>query len=246
MSTTTSYTHMGLMSETGMCYRIFGINVVATSTSFVGYGDAYVTTNDNDAIATTDPAPPNTAPMAVGTIAAVTVMAGQMSEMDVSGYFSDADTGDTLTYTAMSDMTSYATVSVSGSMVTINGVAAGTAIITVTATDTADAMVTQTIRVTVEAAVVPMFSAPTEVAATSAGGAITVTWMPGDLAASQVIIAVNAVDDTDYCLHVDTSGVLAEHECPNLTAGQIYVVLIIALDGQGGYELGNVVSHTAS
>ena len=37
------------------------------------------------------------APMAVGTIAAVTVTAGEMSDaMDVSGYFSDADM-DTLT-----------------------------------------------------------------------------------------------------------------------------------------------------
>ena len=90
------------------------------------------------------------------------------------------------------------------------------------------------------------FTAPTSVAATSASGTITVTWMPGDLAASQVIVAVNASDDTDYCLYVDTSGTLARHECPNLTAGQTYVVLIIALDGQGGYELGNVVSHTAS
>ena len=72
------------------------------------------------------------------------------------------------------------------------------------------------------------------------------TWMPGDLAVSQVIVAVNASDDTDYCLHVDTSGMLARHECPNLTAGQTYVVLIIALDGQGGYQLGNVVTHPAS
>ena len=48
----------------------------------------------------------------------------------------DADPEDaTLTYTAMSDMTQYATASVSGSMVTINGVAAGSATITVTATD---------------------------------------------------------------------------------------------------------------
>ena len=47
----------------------------------------------------------NTSPMAVGTIDPVTVMADQMSDaMDVSGYFSDADMGDTLTYTAMSDM----------------------------------------------------------------------------------------------------------------------------------------------
>ena len=39
MSTTTSYTHMGLAAGTGMCYRVFGINIVDVSTSFVGYGD---------------------------------------------------------------------------------------------------------------------------------------------------------------------------------------------------------------
>ena len=87
---------------------------------------------------------------------------------------------------------------------------------------------------------------PSMVAATSSGGTITINWMPGANTASQVIVAVNAMDDTDYCLHVDTSGTLARHECPNLTPGQTYVVLIIALDGQGGYELGNVVIHPAN
>ena len=87
---------------------------------------------------------------------------------------------------------------------------------------------------------------PSMVAATSSGGTITINWTPGANAASQVIVVVNTVDDTDFCLHVDTSGVLSEHECPNLTAGQIYVVLVIALDGQGDYELGNVETHTAN
>ena len=65
MSTTTSYTHMGLMAATGVCYRVFGINEVATSSGFVGYGDDYVTTNDNDAIATTGPAVAPMMPTAV-------------------------------------------------------------------------------------------------------------------------------------------------------------------------------------
>lgn len=55
-STDTSYTHMDLMPGAGFCYRVFGINVVDVSTSFIGFGDAYVSTYDNDAIATTDPA----------------------------------------------------------------------------------------------------------------------------------------------------------------------------------------------
>ena len=103
--------------------------------------------------------PVNAAPMAVGTIAPVTVTAGEMSDaMDVSGYFSDADM-DTLTYTASSDMEMYATAMVNGSMLTITGVAAGMATITVTATDMAGAMDMQEIMVTVEAA----NTAPTEV-----------------------------------------------------------------------------------
>ena len=71
---------------------------------------------------------------------------------DVSGYFSDADMGDTLTYTAASSDDMLATASVDGSMVTITGVAAGMATITVTATDAAGAYAMQTIMVTVEAA----------------------------------------------------------------------------------------------
>ena len=54
----------------------------------------------------------NTPPMAVGTIAPVTVTADEMSDaMDVSVYFSDADM-DVLTYRAMSDMEMYATADI--------------------------------------------------------------------------------------------------------------------------------------
>ena len=69
MSTTTSYTHMGLSAGTGMCYRVFGINDVAISTGFVGYGDPYPATKDNDAIATTDPAVVPGMPMALSATA---------------------------------------------------------------------------------------------------------------------------------------------------------------------------------
>ena len=44
---------------------MFGINEVATSTSFVGFGDSYVVTKDNDAIATTAPAVAPGMPMSV-------------------------------------------------------------------------------------------------------------------------------------------------------------------------------------
>ena len=79
----------------------------------------------------------NAAPMAEGMIDPVPVTEGEMSEaMDVSMYFSDME-GDTLTYTASSDMEMYATANIPAgtSMLTITGVAAGSATITVTATD---------------------------------------------------------------------------------------------------------------
>ena len=161
----------------------------------------------------------------------------------VQSTITDADMDDTLTWSAASDMEMYATATVDNmGMVTITGVAAGMATITVTAMDAAGESTMQTIMVTVEAA---EFTAPTSVAATSASGTITINWMPGDLAASQVIIAVNVTDDTDYCLHIDTSGTLAMHECPRLTTGQTYVVLVIALDAQDNYMLGNVETHVA-
>ena len=62
----------------------------------------------------------------------VTVNATTIGDLDLS--FSDPE-GGTLTYTATSNDTAAATVSVSGSIFTITGVARGSAIITVTATD---------------------------------------------------------------------------------------------------------------
>ena len=92
------------------------------------------------------------------------------------------------------------------------------------------------------------FTAPTNVAATSEGEKITVSWTPGAGAASQVIVAVNVLDDTDYCLGFDATGSAASHDCPDLTIGATYVVLVIALDGAGDYRLGkddqgNLVTH---
>ena len=96
----------------------------------------------------------------------------------------------------------------------------------------------------------PVFSAPSNVAATSTGGTVTVMWTPGAQAESQVIVAVNALDDTDYCLEVDLTGTAYSQVCDDLTVGATYVVLVIALDGQGGYMLGRdadgmIVTHVA-
>ena len=86
---------------------------------------------------------------------------------------------------------------------------------------------------------------PANVTVESVDGTITVSWIPGTGAASQVIIAVNVIDDTDYCLDFDPSGSVSSSECTGRTAGQVYAVLVIALDGQGGYALGNVVTYRA-
>ena len=237
MSTTTSYDHTGLMPDTGRCYRVFGINDVAVSTGFVGYGDPYPATKDNDAIATTDEAPPNAAPMAVGTIAAVSVTMGQMTAaMDVSSYFSDADMGDPLTYTAMSDMEMYATADIpaDSSMLTITGVAAGTATITVTATDSMGAMATQEIMVTVEAAEPEEVGPATGVTTGpfNEGGVIQVNWDAAPNATGYIIYAVN-VDELD-----DANGqivVAAENDetaetfnLSGLNVGDTYDIYVVA------------------
>ena len=82
------------------------------------------------------------------------------------------------------------------------------------------------------------FTAPTDVMATSSDGTITVSWTPGSGAASQVMVVVNVLDDTDYCLGFDPTGSDSSYECAGVTAGATYVVLVIALDGQGGYAIG--------
>ena len=93
------------------------------------------------------------------------------------------------------------------------------------------------------------FTAPTDVAAAFSDGSITVSWTPGSGAASQVIVVVNVLDDTDFCLENDATGVANSYQCAGRTEGETYTVLVIALDGQGGYEIGrdsqgNLVTHT--
>ena len=192
--TDTMYMDMGLMPKTTYYYRVSAMNSVGTGEMSDGMDSAMTYRT-------------NTAPMAVGTIADMTLKAGQMSSgMDVSGYFNDADMDDTLTYTASSDMTMYATVAVSGSMVTITGVAAGMATITVTATDLgvgAGMMnrmtATQTFMVTVEAADTDMSLQDipdSSISVTNnANGSITVSWMGGDNADSFIVVAAELGSD---------------------------------------------------
>ena len=94
----------------------------------------------------------NSAPVAKGTIPNITKKASDSAaDVDLSGYFSDAD-GDTLTYTVISSDTSKATVSLSGATLTVTPVAEGTPTITATATDPHGAFATQAFTMTVNPA----------------------------------------------------------------------------------------------
>ncbi len=91
----------------------------------------------------------NPVPMPQGTIANITdlVANGNTQTVDVADKFSDPN--DTLTFTATSDDTAIATVTVMDSVVTVTPVAVGTTTITVTATDIAGQTAEQTFSVSV-------------------------------------------------------------------------------------------------
>ena len=93
----------------------------------------------------------NQAPVAVGTVPAQTMTAGETVTVDVAPFFNDPD-GDALTYVAVTSNAAVASVSVSGSTLTIVAVAEGSATVTVTARDPGGLEATQSAGVTVERA----------------------------------------------------------------------------------------------
>ena len=92
----------------------------------------------------------NAGPVAVGTIPDHSVGVGGTVNVDVTGYFSDAD-GDELSYMASSSNADVATASIEGTTVMIEGVGAGSTVVTVTASD-GQATAAQGFNVTVAAA----------------------------------------------------------------------------------------------
>ncbi len=101
------------------------------------------------------PTPPsNRAPVAVGSLAPLTIDVGASASVDVASNFSDPD-GDALAYSAETSDAAAATASVSGSTVAVTGVSAGTATLTVTARDPGGLGASQTAGVTVEAVNLP-------------------------------------------------------------------------------------------
>ncbi len=185
----TTVVHTGLMANTTYTYQVRAMNVIDSGAWSMA------------SMAMTG----NTDPVREGSIDAITVMPGQMSDaMDVSMYFSDAD-GDTLTYEPESSDDMIATASVSGSMVTVTGVAAGMATITVTASDGNGGTAMQTFDVTVESGVL---TAASDIEASHDGVVVTIKWAGGENADTFTVALLsrnadgswdidNAVYDTD-------------------------------------------------
>ena len=132
------------------------ITVTATDTANQTVTQTFVVSVSNPAVV------PNPAPTTVGTIADITnlVANGNTQTVDVASNFNDPN--DTLTFSAMSNNPSIASVSGS-TTITITPLAVGTTTITVTATDTADQTVTQTFVVSVSNPAVVPNPAPTTV-----------------------------------------------------------------------------------
>ena len=115
------------------------------------HGETEVHDNCSTRIAITVGTPANRMPVAVGSISSRTLTMGRSSVIvDVSDKFRDPD-NDGLSYTARSDNTSIATVSVSDSQITLTSKSAGTTTITVTANDR-ELTATQRFSVTVTSA----------------------------------------------------------------------------------------------
>ena len=186
-------------------------------------------------LADCDADPVNAAPMAVGTIAPVTVTAGEMSDaMDVSGYFSDADM-DTLTYTASSDMEMYATAMVNGSMLTITGVAEGMATITVTATDMAGTMATQAIMVTVTSAMLtaPSGLMPSDSTTDPGTLLVKVDWTPGAGAVGHLVMLFTSDWQGTPLIEGTPTG---DSHTFSVDAGS-YIAVVVAYDADGNIQL---------
>ena len=111
---------------------------------------------------TTPPTTPTDGPVKVGTIPAVSLVAGTSEDttLDVSKLFTDASVpAQALTYTVASSAMTIATAALDSATaptkVTITGVAAGSAMVTLTATDPDMNMANHVIAVTVTAATTP-------------------------------------------------------------------------------------------
>ena len=176
----------------------------------------------------------NVAPMASeeGIADQMAYAGGDAVMVDVSAAFSDADEGDTLTYSAMSSDDMIATASVDGSMVSIMGMAEGMATITVTAMDPDGETAMQTIDVTVMEA---MLGAPSiDNAMSDAAGMATIILTPGDNATKHWVWAA-PTDGSEGMWHGDSAlaGDATMVTFSGLTSGMNYWFIAVAGRGTG-------------
>ncbi len=149
------------------------------------------------------PPPPNQPPQAVGSLAPLTMVAGDTTTVDVSANFRDPD-GDRLTYAAASSFAGVVSVSVSGGVVTLVAVAAGTATVTVTATDPGGLSATQQMAVTVESAI-PSATFLTTAAPAPEGGIVVLPLVVTPAPESPIMISYSiGVDDDSGTEDADT------------------------------------------
>ena len=219
----TIHVDTGLSPNTERHYRVYAKNARGRSDQVSNVASA--TTSERM----------NTAPTAGAAIAGQTVMVD--ATVMVQSTITDADTDDTLTWSAMSNMPTYATATVDNmGMVTITGVAEGMATITVTATDSMGAMATQEIMVTVTVeAAEPEEVGPATGVTTgpfNEGGVIQVNWDAAPNATGYIIYAVNVdeLDDADGQIVVaPVNDAAAEtFNLGGLNSGDTYDIYVVA------------------
>ena len=182
-------TYTAITSDSDVATATVSGSVVTVTPITGGSATITVTAQDSDGFSATQTiaVTVNTAPVAVGTVAAVTLIAGRFAATrDVASNFNDPD-NDSLTYTVSSSAPAVATVSVSGSVVTVTPVVGGSTTITVTAQDPGGLSTTQTIAVTVAANQAPM----------AVGTVAALTFTFGDSAATRDVASNFSDPDND-------------------------------------------------
>ena len=92
----------------------------------------------------------------------------------------------------------------------------------------------------------PAFASSVMAAQVAGSNAIKVDWSPAEGNTGQIVIVVNRGDTTDYCLAADLGASAKTYTCSEAsatyegTAGATYVALVIALQSDGGFTLGNL------
>ena len=172
---------------------------------------------------------PNSAPMAVGTLGAVTVHKGGADTVQVAGAFHDLD-GDALTFAAASSDTAVAAVRVSGSQLTVTGVSQGGGRVTVTASDGHGGTAEQVFEVTVaNRAPERVGTIGAQAVEGGAGGSVEVAAYFSDPDGDALSYTVSSSDTA-----VATVTVTADEVAyAGVSAGEA-VVTVTASDGHGG------------